>query len=242
MSFRKICEMGNFDFIEWIVGEYPEMITCVTQDVFLRAISNNRLNFVERLITSGIDVNVPNSWGQHPLEIAEFRPEILKLLLLRKDIDINVNIGHSWEYKCFLRRHVRHHELLELALQTDSAQKNERNLIRALHSAVGNGDARSIKLILKHPKLNPNKIICIYSVLMSLARSDNPDQQIVELLLEDPRINVNTLNDSCETAFQFAVMKRNYSMAKAIMNHKTFNVDLHKGFCMDQFILMQSYR
>lgn len=238
MSFKKICETRNVDFIEWIVGESSEMITQVTQDIFVEAIKKRNVVFVERLIASGINVNAPDSLQQFPLKEARYNDQISKLLLQCEDIELEI-IGSRW-CRNFIWNYIGRYDLLELALQTKSAGRNPENLNKALRCAIELNDVESVELILKHPKTNPNYYISGDTALMTLAKRYNPNQRIVELLLGDPRTNINLTDDKRRTAFQFAVMKRSYQLANAIMNHRHFDVDLHKKYCLYQVGLMQT--
>jgi ankyrin repeat protein len=162
-----------------------------------KAIIEDNISRVKKLLDSGIDVNIKNSAKETPLYTAcRLRNiEIVKLLLEHPNIDVNIKDEHG-DTPLFIACDYNRIEIVKLLLSHPDIDVN-----------VNSGD---------YYESNPLGRACSYNRI-----------EIVKLLLGHPSIDVNIQNKLGNTPLHEACESNNIEIVKLLLQHPNIDTDIN---------------
>ncbi len=227
-----------------------------------------KIAFVRELFkVKGLDVNIGDPNQNTVLHVSlrkrEDHSDLVKTLLKRDDIDLNVKDGFEGDTPLHIAARSKRLTSLDYLLLDKRVEVNSQNnnLMTPLHLAAGNGSLEGVKALLKAPGINVN--------------AENEDQdtplhlavlgghlELVSELLKAPGIQVNVQNGDQETPLYLAVEQQKLVMVNELLamqgiNHVNFenedgytplqmaiikgNVDIVKALLLQGDIDVNSY-
>ncbi|MDR2807022.1 MAG: ankyrin repeat domain-containing protein [Puniceicoccales bacterium] len=169
---------------------------------------NPSINEIEALINAGVDINAKNRDGFTPLHLAliDNHPEIVKFLLERPEININIRTdaldGTPLHLAVIFDNPP---EIVKLLLARPEIDINAIDIFGGtlLHMAAESDKIEIVEFLLKQSEMDINaKDGYGDTPLHSAARSGN--FEIVEFLLRQPKIDINIRNNSGKTSLHLA--------------------------------------
>ena len=183
--------------------------------------------FLSQLAT---DINYQNEQGNTALMLASEGGQyhVVKLLLLHKDLNINIQNKYGWIALMFASCY-ENHQVVELLL-SKNPDINIQNINgwTALMLASANGHHQVVKLLLsKHPNINIQDNDGVTALIFASA---NGNHQVVKLLLsKDPDINIQ--NNNGWTALMYASHYGQHQVVELLLNkNPDFNIQNNDGW------------
>jgi hypothetical protein len=194
-------------------------------------VERNNVEYAAKLIQDqSYNVNFTTENGKHTIDSSSFiracllgRVEIVRLLLKRKDIDVNWSDSNG-DRALSLSSNT---EVVKMLLDDQRVDVNFRNnrLQTSFVRACDGGLKEVAKLLLGDPRVDVNLqdkdgytafyCACMWGRL-----------EMVKLLIQDNRVNVNLADNSESTPFLHACLNGNFDIVKFLLNHPRINVNL----------------
>ncbi|KAF0700109.1 Aste57867_9340 [Aphanomyces stellatus] len=169
----------------------------------VKACINGHVGVVDRLLTSGAAYNVKlteqGQWSALGAACRYGHPELVEMLLSKKDIDVNVAFGHTetplmhCSNAAVAKLVLKHPHIHDINLQNDHT---------ALTSAAWNNRVDVLKELLSHPGIQVNLINGNGGTPLG---DGVKYPEVVRLLLAHPDIDVNRRNQINQTALWYAI-------------------------------------
>ena len=233
-------DAGHLPIVEYLAGEDGYI-----KDTKIKAaqINHHNKNGITALMTAAIHgytaivshlarpetVNMQSSDGYTALMYASYLGhfDIVRTLLTTPGIDLNAQANNGFTALIFAAQ--QGHTHIVKALVNDP--RTEVNFststgATALTIAIMNGHVDAVKALLQAPNTDVNKpdekehgyTPLIYAV--ALKRTE-----IVQALVDDPRIDVNYISDDDFAALDIAVQQQDVATVKALLTHPKINVN-----------------
>jgi ankyrin repeat protein len=186
------------------------------------ASTNGHLQVVERLLaTPGINVNIKANDGT-PLHSATRKGHvsIVQRLLTVPGIDLGTR---GWESPLSTAIYLNHIEIIELLLAV--IHNVDEYVANPLHWPAFRGDAKLTRRLLAAPGVNVNALGHDGPPLF--IASAHGHRSVVEVLLADPRIDVNITNRNGVTPLLVAVVHDRQPVIKSLLADP--RIDVNKG-------------
>jgi ankyrin repeat protein len=216
------CEKGDYDICKLLISNNADVnnLSTISTYLYMKKVSalyaaceyanrsNNDISIVKLLLdVDNIDVNIGDL---NPLGYCcEYdNVKIAKLLLKHKNIDVNKKVS-AFDLDTCLTVSCKqgNKQLIELLLNNDNLDINKRGM---------NGNTGLIE-ICRNLEQNYN-----------YDHNDNYDE-IANILLNHPKIDINARNHYGETVLHIAVMKNNIPLIKSLIKTKKINLDTSDG-------------
>jgi Ankyrin repeats (3 copies) len=179
------------------------------------AVNDNNFNEAKKALGDGADPNIAIlDITITPLVIALIKsPTIAKLIIEKIQPSSNLRLAYGAK--------IGDLEMIKRALKDGADINNtEFNQWTALGLAIAEGNENIVKFLLEQPKINVNKQSdWAGTPLMIAAQFLHDDTAVIDILLNDPRTNINEKlieSDEPTTAFEIAIRQQNWPAALAI--------------------------
>lgn len=186
----------------------------------ISAIYRNDLFTIRALLQKpDLDVNLIDFAGRTPIEIALLSRNnlVIKELMLHPKINLK-----CVQKNCNL--------LLEIAIKSFSTpliSKVLRNPFidpnSALYHAIKKDDVDLVKMLLKHTRAEPNKIVWGVQSLFSLARLKG-NTEMIKLFLDHPKVDIHAKSDSGRTLLERAQTNEDTELVEILLAHPKMNL------------------
>jgi len=167
-----------------------------------------------------IDINIRNQFGDTPLMLASQYGHdsiVYKLLTYNANVD---RFNKDYNTALALASTNGYEKVVELLLcYNANITKENVNKKTALTLACENGHMKVAELLLKYGRkrnlIHENELSQIL-----LKSTELGYQSIIENILSDPRVNVNTYDEERNTPLHYACEKNNLEVVKLLLDHK----------------------
>ncbi len=205
--------------------------------VYLKASGNRHSTSLHEVVKSGnlkglallledadLDTNVENTEGDTPVAVAlnEENAKALHLLLAHPKTDPNLLDSNGCSYLA-IAYFKGCDDLMRAILDHPRCDPDIRNASEGsvLYFSVLKGDAKAVELLLKDKRVDPNQEENGNSLLTIAAASSY--SEIVELLINDSRIQINSVDGEGETALTIAVQLGLKDVIRLLISHPDLN-------------------
>jgi ankyrin repeat protein len=196
--------------------------------LFFESCKSGKGQFVEFLISLGFQTNTRFAYRQTPLHIAclEGHYEIVKLLLQRSDLDVNIvdQFGRtSFQLACLRGQK----EIVKLLLQRAGLDINYAAIFHdnPFQKACLDGKEEIVKLLLQRRDLDVNIVDQFGQTPFQLACSRG-QKEIVELLLQRRDLDVNIVDQFGRTPFQLACSRGQKEIVELLLQRRDLNINI----------------
>lgn len=193
-----------------LLGETPLISAIYRNDLF---------TILALLQKPDLDVNMPDFDSKTPIEIALLPGNdlILKELMLHPKINLK-----CVKKNCDI--------LLEIAIKsccTPLISKVLRNPFidpnPSLYHAIKKGNVDLAKMLLKHSRAEPNKIVCGAQSLFALARLKG-NTEMIKLFLDHPKVDIHAKSESGRTLLERALANEDTELVEILLAHPKMNL------------------
>lgn len=221
MSFTKIFQTGDYDFLEWIILNYPpEEFASGCALTF--AVYSEHDHILKQLLNTGIDINIRDTNGETCFALAckKSRCNVIEFLLDFPDLNVNRRLPD---------RHAPLYDVCE-TMPFDVIKKfidhPNMNMSRLGYLPNRCKDVEVLKLFLARSDFNRNPRGKIYPVPLFLMMKWDDCEDAVEMFINDPSTDVNVRNYRNENAIDVAQRLENPKLVDIITACPRFDPSL----------------
>jgi len=223
----------------------PNAVGCTPLEF---AVTKSRKAITSMLVSNPrVNVNLPDPHLQTPLSIAaqKARTTALQLLLGREDLDVNFRcesgmtpLSHAAQEPLKVRIAPKRYERVISLLGADprvDVNLIDQSLETPLHKAARARGPNLVEELLRHPDIavnarNQDGSTPLCSAILKAGREEREGAVlIVQALLADQRVDVNTQDKKGRTPLHLAVINRQVKIAGLLLAHEKIDKHLMDG-------------